>query len=200
MDYWIPEERLRTLATYLQESGGISRENFISKTKELSQDIQLSQISKAQFLTSLIEVFHARQARDAAQLVLLYQRNGPPLFKNEFFELLHELDHSLEQRALERYYEEALSLGSSPQEGISCHAFTSVVLKYAIGQMGVGVYDLGLKGLILNEVLPNLLAVEGGESSYKAVVARNSIANQPDSLKEQEVVTTIIRKRVLRRG
>ncbi|CAG9331988.1 unnamed protein product [Blepharisma stoltei] len=155
-------------------------------------------ITGSQFLTVLIEVFHAKQTKDAAYLSTVIQQKGSAFNKIQFKEIILQLDPSLPQDKIDFLYKKAREISSS--DDISFHAICRVVLRYGVGKMGYGVFHIPqLEQFEVDTGLETFNWAWGSESLAGLQTLR-ALDKEENSPKARETVTTTIKRTIKRKS
>mmetsp|Transcript_12701 Transcript_12701/g.12819 ORF Transcript_12701/g.12819 Transcript_12701/m.12819 type:complete len:182 (+) Transcript_12701:1266-1811(+) len=98
---------------------------------------------KEKFLNALVDVYEFRQVRDSAYLrQTLIDHNIEHLNIIDFAKAVNGIDPELNSAKVMELYNECLKLSQSPDIGIDKEIFVKIMLKYGVGQLGLGTFAI----------------------------------------------------------
>mmetsp|Transcript_29492 Transcript_29492/g.29221 ORF Transcript_29492/g.29221 Transcript_29492/m.29221 type:complete len:1237 (+) Transcript_29492:328-4038(+) len=143
LDLWISDANIQQLLQSLDKdgSGELEKTEFTGRINmkylmECNRNPDWV-VSKASYLIALVEVFKARQRKDAAHLYSDFSRfNSETINLEQFTQLVQQYDPNLSPEQVSELFTGA----GDGKEAIEAHEFSKIVMKYGIAGYGLGAF------------------------------------------------------------
>eukprot|EP00358_Blepharisma_japonicum_P005885 CAMPEP_0202942638 /NCGR_PEP_ID=MMETSP1395-20130829/2861_1 /ASSEMBLY_ACC=CAM_ASM_000871 /TAXON_ID=5961 /ORGANISM="Blepharisma japonicum, Strain Stock R1072" /LENGTH=451 /DNA_ID=CAMNT_0049639133 /DNA_START=481 /DNA_END=1834 /DNA_ORIENTATION=- len=149
LDLWISNENIIKFFQEVDTSGNgeIELDEFqaiinFEKYEKAAKNLDYV-VKKEKFLNALVDVYEFRQVRDSAYLrQTLIDHNIEHLNIIDFAKAVNGIDPELNSAKVMELYNECLKLSQSPDIGIDKEIFVKIMLKYGVGQLGLGTFAI----------------------------------------------------------
>jgi Ca2+-binding EF-hand superfamily protein len=137
LDLWISTQEIVEVFQAVAGGEELTKEAFLARCNFDWYHIAVKSdeytVSKCEFLTLMASVYEARQKRDVAGLMALYQSQGEdPMSQATFKHIMKSLNRRTSASRIERIWNIGLSL-SDTQGGLTMDIFIKTMLRYRTG-------------------------------------------------------------------
>mmetsp|Transcript_584 Transcript_584/g.906 ORF Transcript_584/g.906 Transcript_584/m.906 type:complete len:1484 (-) Transcript_584:98-4549(-) len=146
LNIWVTEEEAEQLCEHIdsEATGMVTRDewgnrvDFETLASKAESDTFTS--TKSNLLNAIVDEYEKEMLNDYYKLRHLAPNSL--LSQDQFFELIESIDDSLDERTIQKLYDQALEKDRGHRGKISAEAFCTVVLKNKVGGYGHGSFEL----------------------------------------------------------
>jgi chromosome segregation ATPase len=146
LNIWVTEEEVEQLCEYIDSNatGKVTQDEWGNMVdfQNLAEKAESNTYTttKSQLLSSIVEEYEQDMLKDYYKLRGLLPNSL--LTQDQFFDIVESIDHSLDERAIQRLYDQAIEKDKGHRGKVSAEAFCTVVLKNKVGEFGHGAFEL----------------------------------------------------------